>query len=126
MLCSLSFIGFDKYHSSDSNSMLATQTIRALLLSSMAAEPSTVIRVAIAFAALKHKPRDQSTTSYLLDLQTQFPLANQTISSQTQDSAERWRAHTLRLESQLKEIQARQDIDQQELVQLRAYQPLPP
>ncbi|KAI5985153.1 hypothetical protein EDD15DRAFT_2374395 [Pisolithus albus] len=85
----------------------------------MAAEPSTVIRVAIAFAALKHKPRDQSTASYVLDLQSQFPLASQTISSQTQDSAERWRAHALRLESQLKEIQAKQDVDQQELVQLR-------
>ncbi|KIK23112.1 hypothetical protein PISMIDRAFT_11106 [Pisolithus microcarpus 441] len=85
----------------------------------MAAEPSTVIRVAIAFAALKHKPRDQSTASYVLDLQSQFPLASQTISSQTQDSAKRWRAHALRLESELKEIQARQDVDQQELVQLR-------
>ncbi|KAI6030312.1 hypothetical protein EDC04DRAFT_89093 [Pisolithus marmoratus] len=82
-------------------------------------DPSTVIRVAIAFAALKHKPRDQSTASYVLDLQSQFPLSSQTTSSQTQDSAKRWRARALHLESQLRELQATQDADQQELVQLR-------
>ncbi|KAI6147940.1 hypothetical protein BKA82DRAFT_238621 [Pisolithus tinctorius] len=79
----------------------------------MAADPSAVIRIAVAFAALKHKPRDQSTASYVLDLQSQFPLVNQTISSQTQDSAKRWRAHAIRLEGQLKDLQVRQDADQQ-------------
>ncbi|KAI6120310.1 hypothetical protein EDD16DRAFT_1519036 [Pisolithus croceorrhizus] len=85
----------------------------------MATEPSTVIRIAIAYAALKHKPREQSTTSYVLDLQSRFPLSSQPISSQTQDNAKKWRAHALHLESQLKETKARQDADQQELVQLR-------
>ncbi|KAL4062300.1 hypothetical protein V8B97DRAFT_1844607, partial [Scleroderma yunnanense] len=80
-------------------------------------DPSTVLRIAIAFAALKHKPRDQSTASYVLDLQSQFPLLGITdetaTPSQLPDSANRWRTHALELEKQLRVLQEQRDADQE-------------
>jgi len=88
-----------------------------------------------AFVALKHKPREQSTaceptrfvaytlttrlrarTAYILDLQSQFPLLeinDETVPSQPPDATNKWRAHALELEKQLKVLQEKRDVDQE-------------
>ncbi|KAH7882207.1 hypothetical protein F5I97DRAFT_437113 [Phlebopus sp. FC_14] len=90
-------------------------------------EPSSIIAIAIAFAALKHKPRDQSTASYVLDLQAKFPLepihsgyGEETQGGpSSQPEADKWRAHALELEKELEALKAQRGADQDELEKLR-------
>ncbi|KAF8438480.1 hypothetical protein L210DRAFT_210003 [Boletus edulis BED1] len=70
-------------------------------------DPRSVVRIAIALTALKHKARDQSTASYLLDLQSCFPVA--TKNSGNQD----WRTYALELEKQVAVLKAQRDADQE-------------
>ncbi|KAG8215202.1 hypothetical protein J3R82DRAFT_8739 [Butyriboletus roseoflavus] len=76
-------------------------------------DPCSVVRIAIALAALKHKPRDRSAASYLLDLQSRFPVA-----SKDNDGRE-WRTYALELEEQLANLKAQRDADQELLSKLR-------
>ncbi|KAF8841663.1 hypothetical protein BDN67DRAFT_501326 [Paxillus ammoniavirescens] len=98
-------------------------------------DPSSVIRIAIALAALKHKPRDQSIASYILDLQSHFPLVrNQSetredvngagpsagAASEPDSDTGKWRTHALELEKQLAALKTQRDADQDSLSKLRA------
>ncbi|KIJ61214.1 hypothetical protein HYDPIDRAFT_42793 [Hydnomerulius pinastri MD-312] len=91
-------------------------------------DSSSVIRIAIAFAALKHKSRGQSIASYILDLQSHFPLvcigteeesrsleAGAELSIVVSERAtEKWRAHALELEKQLEGLKAQRDAEQED------------
>ncbi|KAG6331426.1 hypothetical protein ID866_7659 [Astraeus odoratus] len=79
----------------------------------------------LAFAALRHKPRDQSTASYILDLQSRFPLSGDNPTQGDQptslehENTRKWREHALALETRLGELQTQQDAIQGELAGLR-------
>ncbi|KAG9311089.1 hypothetical protein JVU11DRAFT_8997 [Chiua virens] len=77
-------------------------------------DPGSVVRIAIALAALKHKPRNQSTASYLLDLQARF-----SIVSKDNDGRD-WRTYAFELEKQLAALTAQRDADQELLSKLRS------
>ncbi|KAG6374098.1 hypothetical protein JVT61DRAFT_4741 [Boletus reticuloceps] len=66
----------------------------------------------LALTALKHKARDQSTASYLLDLQSCFPVATKNNGDQD------WRTYALELEEQLAVLKAQRDADQELLSRL--------
>ncbi|KAF9228118.1 hypothetical protein BS17DRAFT_321592 [Gyrodon lividus] len=92
-------------------------------------DPSPVIRIAIALAALKHKPRDQS----IAYLQSHFPLLRSQAQNEPGDDencsgqsaaasndTEKWRTHALGLEKDLATLKAQRDADQELLFKLRA------
>ncbi|OBZ79204.1 hypothetical protein A0H81_00151 [Grifola frondosa] len=86
-------------------------------MSGHSASPAHQLRIAIALAALRHKPIDQSYEAYILDVQAKFPL-----SRSPSDGCEPWRARALLLEKNLKELQAKHQKDQTELYSLRKAQ----
>ncbi|KAG2078371.1 hypothetical protein BDR04DRAFT_304460 [Suillus decipiens] len=78
--------------------------------------PQILVRIAIAITALKHKPKDQSIPSYLLDLQSHFSLSDD--SQATYDEGT-WRSHALSLERELESLKQKQEDSEAELVRLR-------
>ncbi|TBU51532.1 hypothetical protein BD310DRAFT_834161 [Dichomitus squalens] len=73
------------------------------------------IRIAIALAALRHKPPLQSVHAYILDLHAAFPPPPSTASGEREShrapSPNPWRDRVLVLESDLRELQAQHDKD---------------
>ncbi|KAF6765894.1 hypothetical protein DFP72DRAFT_332 [Ephemerocybe angulata] len=78
------------------------------------------LRVAVALAALKHKPAWQSASSCVLDLQSAFaaPEAFANVKSATRDRS--WRAHALQLESAGKVLKAQLDAERERSARLLA------
>ncbi|KAI0757626.1 hypothetical protein C8Q80DRAFT_1092347 [Daedaleopsis nitida] len=66
------------------------------------------IRIAIALAALRHKPPEQSVQAYILDLQAAFPSATDRECRRA-PSPNPWRDRVLALEKDLNELQAQYD-----------------
>ncbi|KAI0353152.1 hypothetical protein OH77DRAFT_631555 [Trametes cingulata] len=83
------------------------------------------LRIAIALAALRHKPRAQSIQAYILDLQAAFPATCpcRPCQSRTADSREAptepWRERALALEKELEELRTQHDAEKIELLALR-------
>ncbi|KAG1839306.1 hypothetical protein DFJ58DRAFT_107783 [Suillus subalutaceus] len=82
----------------------------------MSVAPQISVRLAIAFTVLKHKPKDQSIPSYLLDLQSHFPVSDD---SQATSDEGAWRNHALSLERELESLMQKREDDEAELVRLR-------
>ncbi|KAG1866045.1 hypothetical protein F4604DRAFT_1928359 [Suillus subluteus] len=78
--------------------------------------PQISVRLAIAFTVLKHKPKDQSIPSYLLDLQSHFPVSDDSQATSDEDA---WRNHALSLERELESLKQKREDDEAELVRLR-------
>ncbi|TFK38619.1 hypothetical protein BDQ12DRAFT_95372 [Crucibulum laeve] len=74
------------------------------------------IRVAIALAALKFKPDDQSYTSYVLDLHSKFPPSKPAAPS----AGGSWRTHALNLERDFSELKAKYEAEQIKTMTLAA------
>ncbi|TFK91538.1 hypothetical protein K466DRAFT_442062, partial [Polyporus arcularius HHB13444] len=66
------------------------------------------IRIAIALAALRHKPSEQSIQAYILDLQAAFP-SSPAADRRRVSSPNPWRDRVLALEKDLKELQEQCD-----------------
>ncbi|EAU93233.2 hypothetical protein CC1G_11215 [Coprinopsis cinerea okayama7 len=64
--------------------------------------PMDSLRIAVALAALQHKPADQSIASYVLDLRAKFLPPGPT--PPTSDRS--WRTHALQMETDLKALKA--------------------
>ncbi|TBU30872.1 hypothetical protein BD311DRAFT_717945 [Dichomitus squalens] len=73
------------------------------------------IRIAIALAALRHKPSHRSIHAYILDLHAAFPpppsSASREIEPQRAPSPNPWRDRVLVLERDLRQLQAQHDKD---------------
>ncbi|KAI0762431.1 hypothetical protein C8Q74DRAFT_1173829, partial [Fomes fomentarius] len=71
------------------------------------------IRIAIALAALRHKPPEQSIQAYILDLQPAFPAeaAPDAHSGCRTPTANPWRDRVLVLEKDIAALQAQYDND---------------
>ncbi|KAG1733754.1 hypothetical protein EDB19DRAFT_1730377 [Suillus lakei] len=82
----------------------------------MSVSPHIAVRLAIAFTILKHKPKDQSIPSCLLDLQSHFPLSDDSQATCDEDA---WRNHALSLERELESLKQKRQEDEEELVRLR-------
>ncbi|KAG2338981.1 hypothetical protein BDR05DRAFT_968626 [Suillus weaverae] len=82
----------------------------------MSVSPQISVRLAIAITVLKHKPKDQSISSYLLDLQSQFFLSDD---SQATCDENIWRNHALSLERELESLKQKREEDEEELFRLR-------
>ncbi|KAG2131695.1 hypothetical protein DEU56DRAFT_813914 [Suillus clintonianus] len=82
----------------------------------MPVSPQISVRLAIAFTVLKHKPKDQSIPSYLLDLQSHFRLSDDSQATCDDDA---WRNHALSLEKELESLKQKREGDEEELVRLR-------
>ncbi|KAH7908846.1 hypothetical protein BJ138DRAFT_1115480 [Hygrophoropsis aurantiaca] len=77
---------------------------------------SDTVRVAIALSALKHRPAGQSTASYILDLRAAFPAIDNANEERERNA---WRTRALRLEGDLRDLQARYDSNVSDLESLR-------
>ncbi|TFY60591.1 hypothetical protein EVJ58_g5055, partial [Rhodofomes roseus] len=77
------------------------------------------LRIAIAVAALRHKPTDQSYEAYMLDLQDKFP-RNCVLPPDV------WRERALALEKKLQDMQTKYDSEHIELEALRQSSEQPP
>ncbi|KAG2126887.1 uncharacterized protein EDB93DRAFT_1332763 [Suillus bovinus] len=82
----------------------------------MSVLPQISVRLAIAITVLKHKPKDQSIPSYLLDLQSHFSFSDD---SQKTSDGHAWRNHALSLERELESLKQKREEDEAELVHLR-------
>ncbi|KAL5535053.1 hypothetical protein ACEPAF_3146 [Sanghuangporus sanghuang] len=83
--------------------------------------PSTVtdaqrIRVAIAFIALRHRPKDVSLEAYVLDLHRQFPLIEDREGGSHDPT---WRDRALKLEEEVTNLKRKYEEDLAELSVLR-------
>ncbi|KAM5542121.1 hypothetical protein V8D89_004204 [Ganoderma adspersum] len=67
------------------------------------------IRIAIALAALRHKPSAQSILSYILDLHSAFPVSAPETNPNRPPSPNPWRQRVLLLEKDLRDLQSRSD-----------------
>ncbi|KAL5518480.1 hypothetical protein ACEPAH_162 [Sanghuangporus vaninii] len=74
------------------------------------------IRVAIAFVALRHKPKDVSFEAYVLDLHRQFPLIED-LEGGSHDPT--WRDRALKLEEEVNNLKRKYEEDLTELSVLR-------
>ncbi|KAG1774767.1 hypothetical protein EV702DRAFT_1122689 [Suillus placidus] len=81
----------------------------------MSVSPQISVRIAIAITVLKHKPKDQSIPSYLLDLQSHF-LSDDSQATCDEDA---WRNHALSLEKELESLKQKREEDEEELFRLR-------
>ncbi|KAG2127922.1 uncharacterized protein EDB93DRAFT_1340911 [Suillus bovinus] len=88
----------------------------SLFKASMSVLPQLLVRFAIAITILKHKPKDQSIPSHLLDLQSHFSLSDD---SQKTSDEHAWRNHALSLERELESLKQKREEDETELVHLR-------
>ncbi|KAI0735898.1 hypothetical protein C8Q76DRAFT_593025, partial [Earliella scabrosa] len=68
------------------------------------------IRIAIALAALRHKPPEQSIQAYILDLQAAFP-SEPVAEACRPPSPNPWRDRVLALEKDIADLQAQHDKD---------------
>ncbi|RPD70743.1 hypothetical protein L226DRAFT_469518 [Lentinus tigrinus ALCF2SS1-7] len=66
------------------------------------------LRIAIALAALRHKPAEQSIQAYILDLQAAFP-SYPAADCHRASSPNPWRDRVLALERDLKELHEQYD-----------------
>ncbi|KAI0641170.1 hypothetical protein C8Q79DRAFT_1106878 [Trametes meyenii] len=83
------------------------------------------LRIAIALAALKHKPPTQSIPAYILDLQAAFPSSCpscscwSTVSTGSAESPQPWRERVHALETELENLRTQHDETKMELLALR-------
>ncbi|KAI1784692.1 hypothetical protein LXA43DRAFT_1101087 [Ganoderma leucocontextum] len=77
------------------------------------------IRIAIALAALRHKPSTQSILAYILDLQSAFPVSAPDGDPNRLPSPNPWRQRVLLLEKDLQDLQSQYDKEKIELLSLR-------
>ncbi|KZV68942.1 hypothetical protein PENSPDRAFT_503104 [Peniophora sp. CONT] len=75
------------------------------------------LRLAVAFTALTRKPRRQSCSAFILDLQRVFPTS--ASREETASVANAWRARALELEDKLNDIQTLAESERTELTSLR-------
>ncbi|KAI9065521.1 hypothetical protein FKP32DRAFT_1590464 [Trametes sanguinea] len=86
---------------------------------------SRQLRIAIAFAALRHKPTTQSIEAYIFDLQTAFPLictchpSRPALQPNPGLTPDPWRDRVVTLEKQIEELRAQHDKERLELLTLR-------
>ncbi|KAI0686472.1 hypothetical protein BC835DRAFT_1379486, partial [Cytidiella melzeri] len=73
------------------------------------------LRVAVALAALRNKPTEQSLESYVLDLRDKYTLS---LTNHVKEW-EQWRSRALSLENELREVRQKYDNEHAELLSLR-------
>lgn len=82
----------------------------------MSVAPQISVRLAIAITVLKHKPKDQSISSYLLDLRSHFSTSDDSQATYDEDA---WRTHALSLERELESLKQKREENEAELIHLR-------
>ncbi|KAG1740178.1 uncharacterized protein EDB91DRAFT_1248497 [Suillus paluster] len=75
----------------------------------MSVSPQVAVHLAIALTVLKHKSKDQSIPSCLLDLKSHFPLTDDSQGTCDEDG---WRDHALALERELEFLKDKREEDQ--------------
>ncbi|KIP04048.1 hypothetical protein PHLGIDRAFT_211710 [Phlebiopsis gigantea 11061_1 CR5-6] len=78
------------------------------------------LRIAVALAALRHKPADQSCASYVLELHQRFPLKPCKPDACAIDASGPWRVRVQGLEQALRDLQDKYNAQRVDLAALQA------